>query len=100
MQGRIYNKDLSRYKTFKFIIRYCEEDILDYYAPEEDELEANGYKDIYDFYDKFKLTDKKIIYFIDEVYSGCFDCIKSYDDCAEFYEICNETVNGYNEGYR
>lgn len=100
VQGRILNKDLSRYRTFKFIVDYCEEVAMQYYMPEEDELEENGYKDIDDFYNKFNLTDKKIIEYIDDLCLYPLESIKSYNDCAEFYKECNETIKGYNERYR
>lgn len=100
VQGRIYNSDYTRYRTFKFIVDYCEEDVMQYYMPEEDELEENGYKDIDDFYKKFNLTDKKIIDYIDDFCLYPLDYIKSFDDCEKFYKICKKTIKGYNERYR
>ena len=100
VQGRILNKDNTRYRTFKFIVDYCEEDAMQYYMPEEDELEENGYKDIDDFYKKFKLTDKKIIEYIDDFCLYPLEYIKSYYDCAEFYKFCKANIKGYNERYR
>ena len=80
--GRIYNKDKTRMRKFKFV-------------------EWADINDICDYLDKEYVTDKDIRYVMSEyAWNTCDDkaarLINSFDDCQEFYDWCNETIKKYN----
>lgn len=105
--GKIYNKDMSQYRRFNAIVDYCTDDIY------EDELNT-AYYGKYDYYDdntysefqekfdeKYNLTDKKIKDYIDMVFYDCYTSyITSYDDIGDFYQICDASINDYNERFK
>ena len=80
--GRIYNKDKTRMRKFKFV-------------------EWADINDICDYLDKEYVTDKDIRCVMSEyAWNTCDDkaarLINSFDDCQEFYDWCNETIKKYN----
>lgn len=79
IHGRIINDDHTQYRKFKFVV-----DVnmtCDGYDPEtgEDIPESELLEDMI-----FSFTDN----------------IKSFDDCMEFYDICNESIRKYNGIYK
>lgn len=80
--GRIYNAEHKRYRKFKFVVwfdifdvqEYCEKDII-------------TIKDIADCASEFAWAEY-------ELHS---DLINTYDDCKEFYDWCNKTIDDYNK---
>lgn len=80
--GRIYNKNKTRFRRFKFVT-------------------ITDAEDVFEYYEKDFLTNKEIKNYIDEyAWTTCdsqaYYLIKSYDDCQEFYDWCNETIDKYN----
>ena len=79
--GRIYNAEHKRYRKFKFVEWF---DIFD----------------VMEYFEKDSVTQQEIAEFANETaWSMCemfANSIKSYDDCKEFYELCNKTINDYN----
>ena len=79
--GRIYNKDKTEFRRFKFV-------------------EWADINDICDYLDKDFVTDKDIR-FVMSIYAweNCDSqegLIKSFDNCQAFYDWCNETIERYN----
>ena len=79
IHGRIINDDHTQYRKFKFVINV--NFTADGYDPEtgEDIPESEMMEDMI-----FSFTDN----------------IKSFDDCMEFYEMCNESIMEYNGIYK
>ncbi len=79
--GRIYNAEHKRFRKFKFVVWF---DIYD----------------ICEYFDNDSVTKQEIAEYANEIaWSSCEanrDLIKSYDDCKQFYDWCNETINNYN----
>ena len=79
--GRIYNKDKTKFRRFKFV--------------EWSDLES-----ICEYYDKDHITNKEISECMSEYAWATCDSqsglIKSFDDCKEFYDWCNHTIRHYN----
>lgn len=78
INGKILNDEKKRYRPFKFVLFFDCFDIQEYYE-----------KDYY--------TNDDLRNYIDELCFGFTQYIKSYDDCKEFYEMCNESINSYNQ---
>jgi hypothetical protein len=76
--GRIINTDKTRYKKFRFVVSFDIFDVLEYY---EKELVSNREKRMY---------AKELAY-------SMLDAIQDYDNCKEFYRLCNETIDNYNK---
>lgn len=81
--GRIYNANKTRMRKFKFVLWFDVFDVQEFYEGQE------------------KITNTDIGRYADELgWSTCSsnEClIKSYNDCTDFYNWCNETINDYNE---
>lgn len=105
--GKIYNKDMSRYRRFNAIVDYCTDDIFEdaldsaYYA-KYDDYDDNTYSEFREKFDEtYNLTDKKIKDYIDMVFYDCYASnIRSYDDIGDFYQICAASIDGYNERFK
>lgn len=102
--GRIYNKDMSRYRRFHTIVEFCTDDIYSYelesaYYTKYDDFDRDTHSEFREKFDqKYNLTDKKIKDYTDMVFFDCqADYIRSYDDCDDFYQICKESIEEYNE---
>ena len=80
--GRIYNADKTRMRKFKFVLWFDVFDLQEFYEGQE------------------KITTADIGRYVDELgWSTCSSneyLIKSYNDCTDFYDWCNETINDYN----
>lgn len=74
VQGRIINDTKTRYRKFKLIINF---DVFEYQEYRED-------------------SDLTIRDYLDELIGSYCDYINSYDDCDEFYRICNNSIIDYN----
>ena len=91
VHGKILNDDETRQKKFKFVLYNDSNDVWDYYNSELD----YGVQSNENFFDKhFKSIRKSLI---DEQINGMIDQVKSYDDCSYFFELCNDSINYYNE---
>ena len=79
--GRIYNKDKTQFRRFKFV-------------------EWADIEDICDYYEKDFVTNEEIKRCMGEyAWATCESqegLIKSFDDCQAFYDWCNETIERYN----
>lgn len=80
--GRIYNSDKTRMRKFKFVFWFDIFDVMEYF-----EKDLISKKDISEFANNTSWT-------IIESYKNK---IKSYDDCQEFFNWCNETIKNYNK---
>lgn len=78
INGKILNDEKTRYRPFKFVLFFDAFEIQEYYEQ--------------DYYSKEDLKN-----FIDELCFSYTQHIKSYDDCKEFFEICNDSINSYNK---
>lgn len=105
--GRIYNKDMSKYRRFNTIVDFCIDDIYGealesaYYA-KYDDYDRDTYSEFQEKFDeKYNLTDKKIKDYTDMLFYNCqADNIISYDDMGDFYQICDGAINDYNERFK
>lgn len=81
INGRIQNEDKTKYRRFKFIVWF---DVMD----------------IQEYFEKDSYTQTDIREYLDIVIECHTATIKSYDDCKEFYNLCNETIENWNEKAR
>jgi hypothetical protein len=102
--GRIYNKDMSQYRRFNTIVDFCIDDIYEEalesaYYDKYDDYDDNTYSEFREKFDeKYNLTDKKIKDYTDMLfYDLQASNITSYDDIGDFYQICKDAINDYNE---
>ena len=78
--GRIYNKEHTRYRKFKYIEWF---DIFD----------------LMEYFEKDKVTKQDIKDYADSIENAWLLHIKDYEDTKglkEFYDYCNETIRNYN----
>lgn len=95
IQGRIYNKDLSRYKSFHYYTSFAPNSVLDLAINEE--MSDEEVDDIEHKFNNNKSYQKKLFNeYIDFDFERFGYLIKSYNDCADFYEALNATIDGYN----
>lgn len=73
--GRIINNDNSKYKKFRFIIKFDGYDLADYF--EEEKVNISLYLDI--------------------LIEGFISAINSYEDTDYFYNMCINSIQQYNE---
>lgn len=84
VRGRILNDTKTRYRKFGFVVHYDYDDVAEWFEPDNDECPA--------------ITDKMHREYLDELAWAQFtDFIKSYDDCKEFYKLCQESIDRYND---
>ena len=79
--GRIYNKEHTRYRKFKYVEWF---DIFD----------------VQEFFDKDWVTEQDIKDFVGNLENTYLLCIEDYNDTKhlkEFYDYCNETIENYNK---
>lgn len=81
---RIYNADRTRYRKAKFIVWMDAQDVAEWANPESDDCS----------YTKEDVLDL----LANEIMNTC-DLIKSYDDTAEFYAYCRQTIERFNSTY-
>lgn len=82
VRGRIINDTKTRYRKFHFVVHYDYDDVAEWFEPDNDVCPA--------------ITDKMHREYLDELSWAQFtDFIKSYDDCKEFYELCQESIDRY-----
>ena len=80
--GRIYNKDRTQFRRFKFV-------------------EWSDIDSICDYYDKDFVTNQEISRCMEEyAWATCESqavyLIKSFDECDAFYDWCNKTIRDFN----
>lgn len=80
--GRIYNTDKTSFRRFKFVFWFDFFDVMEYF-----EKDALSQQEI----DEFAI---EIAWSMSEMFKNG---IKSFDDCQEFYDFCNKTINDYNK---
>ena len=77
--GRIYNKDYSRYRTFRTVLPFYLDDL-------QLQFERNH-----------KITDEEIHENVDSLFDDMIACwIDSYNDCKKFYQRCDREIKSYN----
>ena len=109
LTGRITHRDNGRYRPFRVIVSFCINDVYmnalenayyEKYGVYDDDTYAE-FEKAYDKRHKCKVSDKTINEYVDDrVYSRHAEYIKSYADCKEFYRICNDSINAYNNSLR
>lgn len=80
--GRIYNKNRTKYKKFKYVEWFDIFDVQEY------------------FDDKVFITDKDIKEYANSFENSYLYSIKNFNDkegLQKFYNYCNETIKNYNE---
>ena len=81
--GRIYNADKTKFRRFGFVLWFDIFDVTEYFEKESvTQKEINDYTNI--------ISWETVC-----TYEGL---IKSFDDCSQFYNMCNETIKEYNRG--
>lgn len=78
IHGKIYNKDHSRYRKFKFVEMF---DIFD----------------LQEWYEKETITKNDIRDYVSEIAFANTLYIRNYDNTSDFYKFCDETIKKYNE---
>ena len=78
--GRIYNDDKTKYKRFSFILSFDVFELQEHYCDSDSEI-----------------TKEDIQEYADELAYSLTDTIKGYDDCKEFYDMCNMSIENYNK---
>ena len=79
--GKIYNKDKTRYRKFKYV-------------------EWFDMFDVQEFFDKEWITKEDIKEYANNIENCYLTSINDYDDTKhlkEFYNFCNETIINYNK---
>ena len=77
VSGRILNDDKTRYRRFHFVVWF---DIFD----------------LQEHYDQDCISQKQIMDYVDVCAYAMTDLIRSYDDYGYFYDVCNESIERYN----
>ena len=76
-KGRIYNNEKTKYKCFAFVVWFDNFDLQEAYESED-------------------ICEDDILEYANELADCYLGLIKSYDDCKEFYNECNRTIEEYN----
>lgn len=80
VQGRIYNDTKTRYRKFAFIVWFDVFDMMD-------SLDIDAY------------TKQDIRQYVEKCIFCFTDTIKSYDDCKDFYKLCEESIDHWNNTF-
>lgn len=83
INGRIYNADKTKYRPFKLVIMFEYWEISEHYES-----------------DNIKLTNENIKQYIDERITDYTMNINGYNDVDYFYELCNNSIEQYNNRYK
>lgn len=86
INGRINNADRSAYRKFKFVIWFDIFDVDEFFNHVEDDVWLDR-----------PITDEDILEYVDECICCYTDMIYSYEDCNDFYKMCNDSILRYNE---
>lgn len=81
IQGKIFNKEKTRYRKFKYVEFF---DIFD----------------LQEYFEKDLITKNDIKIFLNDIENSYLANIKDFEDketLKEFYEYCNETIKNYND---
>lgn len=76
IHGRIISGDGKFYKPWKFV------------------AEVNFSADGWDMENQRDIPEAEIL---ENVIAGYLDTIRSFEDCQEFYDLCNETIRKWNK---
>ena len=77
VQGQIINDEGTRYRKFKFVEWF---DVFDVQEWAEDGTHSK----------------KNVREYLDECISARLALVNGYNDCRYFYEVCNQTIERYN----
>ena len=109
LTGRITDRNNMRYRPFRVIVRFCIDNVYTYalenaYYEKYEDYDDDTYAEFKEAYDKkhnYKVSDKTINEYVNNIFYDCYaEYINSYADCKEFYQICNDSINGYNDSLR
>lgn len=78
IQGRIYNDTCTKFKRFKFVVFFDGEDLWDYFG-------------------KDYISNEDIKEYLNACIEGYTVLIGGYDDTDNFYNVCRETIDKFNE---
>ena len=90
VHGRIYNDEDTMYKRFRFVVWIDGEDLWFY-----DGENTTNTDDEENW--SFVPLDEYLNYYAIPSFT---DYIKDFDDCDEFYEVCNDSIRNWNEKWR
>lgn len=74
IHGRIYNDGMTAYKRFRFVAWFDGEELAE--------------------------ADAAPLEYLEDVIFSYTDIIGGFEDCAEFFQACNESIERYNAGLR
>lgn len=77
IHGRIYSDDGTRYRKFKFV------------------AEVNFSCDGWDEENDRAYTESEIL---EDIIFSYVDTIHGYDDCKDFFDLCNASIDRWNDG--
>lgn len=77
--GQIINDARTRFKRFHFVVWFDIFELFEFLGEEAK-----------------KYTKQDLINYVDELSVWYTDLIHSYDNCKEFYEECNRSIDNYN----
>ena len=80
--GRIYNADKSQFRRFKFVLWFDIFEVMEYF-----EQDSVSKQEIEEFANETAWCTSETFQ----------HGIKSFDDCQEFYDMCNSTIEEYNK---
>ena len=109
LTGKITNRVNGRYRPFRVIVGFCIDDVYcaaldDAYYTKYEDYDSDTYSKFEEAFDrkhKCQVSDKQIKEYADNIFYDLYaEYINSYDDCKEFYQMCNDTIHEYNDWLR
>ena len=86
VRGKIINDEKTRCRKYVFVVHYDYDDIAEWFEPENDVCPA--------------ITNDMHKEYLEELISSYLSFIESYDDCKQFYELCRESIDHWNDVVR
>ena len=79
--GRILNAEKTRYRRFRFVVSF------EYWEVEE-------------YFEKDFFTKQDVKEYLEESIAGYTLAVRGYNDTKAFYEMCNDSIERYNDRIR
>lgn len=77
VHGKIYNDEYSKLKRFKFVVWFDGNDLWDFFGE--------------------NYTADRILEYVNGLIHSYTSLIVDFDNCDEFYEACNKSIEHYND---